>query len=753
MHILRRDGGSVDNILIYTVSRCISEYVLMTKRITLTPPLRRYPQPALNFVISQSLCKKLVMTMESTIHTQASKRRKLRKGTHSCRECKRRKARCVFASPVEGVCIGCRHRGTLCMGQDEEPEWDNREGIGETKIPNQRLERIEFMLEALMEERGLNSKGGHGRTGNKDAVTSENVSPPTMALDEAGTANNSVESSHHPGPNITLSQQLYELHPSAEECRTVCANSDYIPCFFQQLLSRNYLQVFKSPPQLVLTRTELAIPPPPSAHPILLAQRLLILACISQYSGDDSESTMRCRARIQDLANIVIEMIMTKDHLMGNAEGLECLMLEATFHWNNGNIRRAFTTIRRAMALAQLLGLHRHEYQAGPQQIDNQAPKFDAAYMWYRIVYLDRLYCLILGVPQGSSDIKFANPTAVLNMSFEEHLEREHCIIASQILSRNELETHENTTTFTSAIEKALQSAANIPPTSWWLLPTLTSTSSRADRFLATSRLALQLFHFNLINQTHLPYIFQHTSSCKSASSTTPYDPDPSKIACATASREILSRYLLMQDLRLVSYAYTFLDFFTLIAAMTLLTLHIDTYWRHRSSTPHILAHMRPSDRAMVERLVHFLSLKDSGTSAKGLRVLEELLGVEEEVWRWGSVGKGGIVREKGEINVEVEEGEGGQKRFFEIRMPWYGLLRLNARMTCFQRCAEVEEVETRIEDIDTSIVEEEADVLLGGWLNGGEGDLSPTFLGPDLEGFETGLFDSLDGAVGGGDE
>jgi hypothetical protein len=48
------------------------------------------------------------------------KRRKLRKGTHSCWECKRRKMKCVLdpRAVADGVCIGCRRRGTKCVGQE-----------------------------------------------------------------------------------------------------------------------------------------------------------------------------------------------------------------------------------------------------------------------------------------------------------------------------------------------------------------------------------------------------------------------------------------------------------------------------------------------------------------------------------------------------------------------------------------------------------------------------------------------------------
>jgi len=50
------------------------------------------------------------------LHTPA-KQSKVRKGTHSCRECKRRKVKCIFASSSDVVCTMCSRRGSRCTSQ------------------------------------------------------------------------------------------------------------------------------------------------------------------------------------------------------------------------------------------------------------------------------------------------------------------------------------------------------------------------------------------------------------------------------------------------------------------------------------------------------------------------------------------------------------------------------------------------------------------------------------------------------------
>lgn len=62
------------------------------------------------------------------------KRRKVRRGTQSCWECKRRKTRCTFATPHESVCDGCRSRRVKCISQN----FDDRAVESDDKTVGQR---------------------------------------------------------------------------------------------------------------------------------------------------------------------------------------------------------------------------------------------------------------------------------------------------------------------------------------------------------------------------------------------------------------------------------------------------------------------------------------------------------------------------------------------------------------------------------------------------------------------------------------
>jgi hypothetical protein len=67
-------------------------------------------------------------------------------------------------------------------------------------------------------------------------------------------------------------------------------------------------------------------------------------------------------AIVEDLAEAVIKSVSSSDALVGSLEHLEVLILEAFYHIDNGNIRRAWMTIHRAVMVCQLLGLNSPEH-------------------------------------------------------------------------------------------------------------------------------------------------------------------------------------------------------------------------------------------------------------------------------------------------------------------------------------------------------------------------------------------------------
>jgi hypothetical protein len=79
-------------------------------------------------------------------------RRKVRKGTSSCWECKRRKIRCTFAAPRDVTCDGCKRRGIICTSQ-EFPRVvtpTSTSGTSSAREVGVRLGRVEALVEQLV---------------------------------------------------------------------------------------------------------------------------------------------------------------------------------------------------------------------------------------------------------------------------------------------------------------------------------------------------------------------------------------------------------------------------------------------------------------------------------------------------------------------------------------------------------------------------------------------------------------------------
>lgn len=104
----------------------------------------------------------------------ATKRRKVRKGTQSCWECKRRKIRCIFASSKDVTCIGCQRRRAPCVSQ-EMPEELSPAKSGNRHL-GERIARVEDFMKDLLASKDVGATGqmggelGQDRRLNSDAL-------------------------------------------------------------------------------------------------------------------------------------------------------------------------------------------------------------------------------------------------------------------------------------------------------------------------------------------------------------------------------------------------------------------------------------------------------------------------------------------------------------------------------------------------------------------------------------------------------
>lgn len=83
------------------------------------------------------------------------KRRKVRKGTRSCWECRRRKMKCIFSSPADTICVSCKRRGAKCVDQ-QFPEHISTP-LDRSLQMGDRVVRVEALVEQLLKKMSNNS--------------------------------------------------------------------------------------------------------------------------------------------------------------------------------------------------------------------------------------------------------------------------------------------------------------------------------------------------------------------------------------------------------------------------------------------------------------------------------------------------------------------------------------------------------------------------------------------------------------------
>ncbi|KAI5860127.1 hypothetical protein GGS23DRAFT_250246 [Durotheca rogersii] len=392
-----------------------------------------------------------------------AKRRKIRKGTHSCWECessyfppssvvaviavtgpalnipsqrkgRRRKVRCQFASTTATICVGCEARRTPCVSQ----EFPNEQPQAPDRGLSQRLSRIEGLLEMLVTRIAPNAYIPGARDQrpftSSDSVEDDELDssadvlrpsaadhPPIMgifdALQEDGGNYASGRASFVPTPASTqskaavtvaiptmhahISKALHAAFPCQHDIDAILAAG---PGAFFIVKFFNGVDGPSEPP------SALSEIPPVTSHPALLAKRLIQLTnCMQKLSPSELPlgltSKEPIRAQMNRMVSIVSELVASNDDLVGSVEGLEALHLVALYHANAGNLRKSWLASRRVIAVAQLMGVDRWARQGDDKPLRSVDPRSDpstrtrADGLWHRLNFSDRYLSLLLGLP------------------------------------------------------------------------------------------------------------------------------------------------------------------------------------------------------------------------------------------------------------------------------------------------------------------------------------------------------------------
>lgn len=622
-----------------------------------------------------------------------TKRKRLRKGTHSCWSCKRRKVRCAFASETDITCIACRRRDTKCISQELPEE------LNHTEESSDRINRVEALLNQLVKQvdpssaakdkDGAQSTSEDGRTlrpaaptpvsdsdpcpllslnvplqerpsrGDKDVNSSVHYSTP-LRTPASQTSTTTTAAPRNAGKYEKVSQGLLAALPSHEDIDILLERGCGARVSFCHQVNVRVLSQVDRDGQDEIKLSEICNP---RTHPVLLAKQMLLLSLtLLRLAPHEHIHGLAEHHHIimERLADATISLVTTCEDLFGTMESLECILLEAFYHLDNGNIRRAWLAFRRAMVAAQLMGIHRPSNSL--VKVIDPRTNLDPQFMWFRIVYMDRFLSLMVGLPHSDCNMSMNFDTPLANSTPSERLEGFHVVILAKMLERNELGPSQSAITNTLEIDAELLKAAESIPAKFWAPPNFAGLDKDSPEALEEAmRVRAQMVHYTILNQLHLPLLLCPGNDRKN---------EYSKITCVSSSREILTRFVAFRTFNRISAYCRLADFLALVAGMTLILAHI--YSHRNKENGNFLAHQRLGDRATVEQALENMELsselKDDMLGARCANLLQHLLHVEANAAR---------EQISGADKVQRTEGSQEECTVLFVTVPYFGTVRI----------------------------------------------------------------------------
>ncbi|KAI1368446.1 hypothetical protein F5Y08DRAFT_326004 [Xylaria arbuscula] len=578
------------------------------------------------------------------------RRRKIRKGTHSCWECKRRKNRCTW-SRSEGRCDGCHRRGTRCISQEFPQEHVPPERGAITKLDDSRILRLEALVERLSRQVDSEISSRHraeshlddGSDGPQVSIGTSDIaadSPTPSALNKTtpsliiapvgssfGQFGDATDYQITPAIHALISAWPEQRHHDA----IINSNATSLHPALSSACSG-----FQFPP----SPKDLLQLPLPGTTPSAIARKLLVLGTYlqvlsSQNNHGDTESSPEYRSLSSRALETASKLITHNDSLPQSLDIIECLIIESQYYNYMGNIRRAWTILRRAVAMAQLLGLDRQNKSIGQNTnvVDDQGASRQQR-IWFLLVHFDQYVSLVLGTPPSLPEHCQVTPEILERCTPSGRMGWFHSMAAGRILHRNRINMYDIVET--REIDKILREATTCMPARWWLLPTWSDTCSDDDFASIETRLMVHFAHHNILLQLHLPFMLHSLHGQRYYYSIT---------AVIHSCREILTRFTTFRNHHpSVSYCRG-LDFFTFVASAALCLLHVNASCETHAAghcdgvgISELLAHQRFSNRGLMEQALENIEKiaqvePDDRLTSEIIPTFRRLLVIEEEAY------------------------------------------------------------------------------------------------------------------------
>ncbi|KAK2745272.1 hypothetical protein FQN57_003967 [Myotisia sp. PD_48] len=483
------------------------------------------------------------------IHGGEPPRKKMRKGTKSCVECRQRKIRC---QPSEsGPCKDCYRRGSDCVGQESTRLRPNatRSGTEPSSSLSQRIVMLEDTIGKMMARLDAAKEGfvgGHLATPpslspdsnirNPTSIDCQPVSAPTPpdSVESVATGqtegaplltlfDNHIIARDMERPDFAGISSANHLAIKAEKVAAKLTALLPTPSALQKLFDARPLwwQVWQVKfPGLIVS------PLPPDRDVTDIAILLFSIICfLCQLPTSVDRRNLDLPFPVNEYVErslCAIETdIINDDDFASSVGGMECMHIAAYYYANIGSARKGWLMFRRGIQFAQLSGFHLPTNCPSP----DDAIGIRRLHTWCTLACGDRYLSLMLGlpyaVPDHSLEPHVKHLRKVSNIDIDENHVMELCLSIGQIIDRNQNKNNMSLPA-TLKIDQELELMAKQMGKSWWDYGheqgDLNSYRTVAQFMHHFTRMLLHL-PFMLRSKTDRRYGYSHNSAVESARS------------------------------------------------------------------------------------------------------------------------------------------------------------------------------------------------------------------------------------------
>lgn len=474
----------------------------------------------------------------------------MRKGTKSCLECRRRKIKCTFEPARTAICNECYARGSTCIDQ----EHGDLQSHSQTAVSEQssyslreRVTQLEDLVKQVLNkvpDRVTYGNNGtppprHGDPDGVDAQAAEvlksikqKVGPhPSTLLEESIVLPGGVREY---APALSLfdnaviaRKELPRAISRAQYNKSkalVTALNQLLPCPADLDIileaGKDWWQIWRKMfPEISDHRCrnlkESVSHSLRSESPAEVAKIMLCIAnSVYQMPAGFDWSQLQLKESPEELMeryiNTVNRLIIVDDEIAATVDGIECIVLESKYHINMGRPRRAWLLMHRAIAFAQLLGLHRLSSRK-PEKPDGEYAR--QVSLWCHLFAGDKFLSLMLGLPYSVQEqycqpyIPGPNSEGFPGTTVGEMYLAKMIPIITKVVDRNQSPTPMPYSA-TLRIDQDIEELYNAQDVAWWTT-SMFSGATPEDHF---DRLQAQFYHHQMRLFLHMPFMLKSSA-------------------------------------------------------------------------------------------------------------------------------------------------------------------------------------------------------------------------------------------------